>query len=103
MPISLDKDKEDSNISKGLKESQQAFEGIKIYSKAIQQSIEDISNISKNALDNFETLKYRKQNIEQVLSAMTTFTELRRILPLLQGCVEQKNIEDATNYMKKYK
>jgi len=65
MPISLDNDKEDaSNISKGLKESKSAFEELKMHSKTIEQSIADISSVSKNALDNFETLKYRKQNIE---------------------------------------
>ena len=103
MPISLDSDKETSELAKGLKESQSAFEELKMHSKTIERSIAEISSVSKSALKNFETLKYRKQNIEAILSTMTAFSELRRILPLLQACVKQKNVEEATKHMKNYK
>ena len=104
MPISLDNsDKDSSDLAKGLKESQQAFEELKMHSKTIERSIAEISSVSKSALKNFETLKYRKQNIEAIISAMTAFSELRRILPLLEGCINQKNVEEATKHMKNYK
>ncbi|KAL4495100.1 hypothetical protein ABPG72_007207 [Tetrahymena utriculariae] len=103
MPISLESENKNSNLTRGLQESQIAFKELQMHSKTIEQSVQEIQNISQSALMNFETLKYRKMNIEQIINTMTAFQELRRILPLLDKCAETKNIDEANRHMKNYK
>lgn len=103
MPISFENAKKHSNLARGLQESQLAFKELQMHSKTIESSVQEIENISSSALQNFEILKYRKINIEQIISTMTAFQEFRRILPLLNTCVETRNIDEANRHMKNYK
>lgn len=73
-----------------------------MHSKTIESSVQEISNISQSALLNFDTLKYRKINIEALITTMTAFLELRRILPLLDNCATNKNVDEANRHMKNY-
>lgn len=49
--------------------------------------------MSQGILKDFDNLKYRKINVENLINTMTTFTELKRIIPCLESCLKEKDIK----------
>lgn len=82
--------------------SSNSFDELTLHSRKIERSVDEISEISSRALKDFEKLKYRKINVENLLNTMTAFTELNRILPLLESAIERKNLDDCARLAKNY-
>ena len=81
MPILIQNDENNSEMCKGLQDSQTAFNELQMHSKTIENQVQQIQNISTSTLVNFDTLKYRKINVEAIINTLSSFQELNKIMP----------------------
>ena len=58
-----------------------------------------IQQLSSETWEEFRRLKNKRANIEKVMDSVTSMLQLKNTLPLLQGAIDNSNLQEANRLL----